>query len=594
MTDDKSNEAPKVACLTMPALGRVAQLGDLYDGRTDTFVPSITAFNSSLNAEKEPGDTSHPDYEVTQMNSVNIKFSSTDSLLDKLNSLDVKGNLSLSIMSGKIKASGYASYLNEEKRNFRQANFNLSYTYKSEHHQIRDLASLAKAQKVYLKNNKLWETIAPTHVVVGITWGAGFSINCEFANHDNKDKKKIEAGFELDISHGPVTVSGKVDGSKTAEEDEKKEAMTFNADCDVFDVSKHLPKDFDEARNMARELPSFVQKVNEGKGVPLTYILLSYDVLKKIMEAGNEPPILIEIEEDISNTCLTKVQHAEELIQRLNDLYDDMMLEKSIFTCSFEKEKYKGLAQLTNWLNETKSEFGKLFVSVKKGKEEAKKLVKLLQEKLDEKEMKNGKTFWDNAYDYREVWEKEITQKINFVKIFRKRGIPFLDTTESVTSLITDRLNKRLVVLYYTSYKEFLELGMECAATCGAFMKACKDLAFVDDGKPFFVVDGELHDNKHLLMEAKTVNVAYFDSQGTVKPKDIEKWKKDLAPEIEKKKAEQQKLQEEAERKKEEEKLEEERKKGDTDKKSKYVDIDSDSDTNSENDNDSDSDTNSE
>jgi len=131
---DEENKPPK--SLSFPALGRNAQLGDLYDAKTDTFIPGVNLFKTELKLDDH--------YKELTKSSVDIRYSQTDTLQQKLDLLDVKGEMRLTIGAAGHKIEGSAAYLNKQKESSREESLTLLTKAITKYQYIPDIKQLKK------------------------------------------------------------------------------------------------------------------------------------------------------------------------------------------------------------------------------------------------------------------------------------------------------------------------------------------------------------------------------------------------------------------------------------------------------------------
>jgi len=139
--------------LRRPALGQKVGLGNLYDGRTDSFIhrslfndtPPATIISTKENRTR--------DAQIVKANT----------LKDKLDHLGIEPDLAASIMSGLAPVAGSGHYLQSP---LRTTAMKLTHTTADE-----ELNLDAQQVRALLAPDILGASVA-THVVVGITWGA--------------------------------------------------------------------------------------------------------------------------------------------------------------------------------------------------------------------------------------------------------------------------------------------------------------------------------------------------------------------------------------------------------------------------------------
>ena len=133
--------AKQLKPLSMPALGRSARLGDLYDATSDQFILGINTFQNPLKPEE--GDVIE-----CKRPSLEFKHSRTNTLKEKLDHLKVSGEIMLSLMAGKFKIGGSASYLNDDKESAKEENFSVLVKTTTTYQCIPDIQQLLERKTI--------------------------------------------------------------------------------------------------------------------------------------------------------------------------------------------------------------------------------------------------------------------------------------------------------------------------------------------------------------------------------------------------------------------------------------------------------------
>jgi len=123
--------------LSFPALGRIARLGDLYNATTDTFIPGVNLFSAPLKLDDG-------DFEELELNSMDMRYSPTNTLKEKFDLLDVKGEIQLSVMTnvGTFRIGGSASYLCDDKESYNEEHLTLFTKAVTKYQHIKEITQL--------------------------------------------------------------------------------------------------------------------------------------------------------------------------------------------------------------------------------------------------------------------------------------------------------------------------------------------------------------------------------------------------------------------------------------------------------------------
>ena len=262
------DEGTSKGTITRQALGRIASLGDLYDARTDTFC-ATNMFKLQL-----PPDS--PSIVKTDIDSFATDIIVTSSFQEKLQKLDVSGELKMSLLCGMIDLGGLGGsgkYLKQEKTSFKSVESTLVHKITTVH---ESLALFNPDLKPNISVDALSHPSA-THVVVQIHWGANFAVTATHQNSENNKKKEIEGELkgQLEKLKAIASVSGGVEGGNKEEEISNWSKFSIKIFGDVLpDSSSEFPDTVDGALSMMRNMQQLIEKCNDGKGKPLSLSLI--------------------------------------------------------------------------------------------------------------------------------------------------------------------------------------------------------------------------------------------------------------------------------------------------------------------------------
>jgi len=254
------SERPPVRPIYRQALGRIARLGDLYDATTDNFC------KKSVFGQPLPPDS--PAISKTDNPYNDSRRYEVSTLEEKCRQLKVTGELQLSILAGMCEQiQGSAEYLTQKKNSFGTVTrIQISY--------IKTVTERLEVSHDHVKNYILKEAIhhpRATHVVVEIEWGA----NCVITTMERKYKveKKQEAEGVLGwIGSGLVKAGNYLSGNTNEAETEERTETSVEILGDV--LPDELPQTSAAAQDMMQSIPQLVQNCNDGKGKPLTYVMI--------------------------------------------------------------------------------------------------------------------------------------------------------------------------------------------------------------------------------------------------------------------------------------------------------------------------------
>ena len=415
------------AKISRAALGRFARLGDLYDARKDEFL--------SINGLKSP--LSEDDIFEDEANTTNVDFILTDSIDEKFDKLNIDAELSLSIMSGLIKLSGSAAYLNNQKSSAKSARMTLTYAVMTIHQEVEGIRSKVDKDCIDCED--------ATHIVVGIGWGAKCNITCEYESNENEDDLQVKGKLQAEIEKLKNALSAKgsasVDFSQRAKDTGAK--FSYHSNCDVSDLGKDIPSTFEGAMTVATTLPSVVLKTNDGKGVPVTYTMLSLNSLRKMCKMEQKINVICrQIESSKIKQCSQIMQKIDESRMQINDLVTNFVDNKNVIS----DQDFAAARDFQNRFEieeaRVKSALAKALVEFRSEKEEKLSAIDdVLQSFLDGDFSPNKIEDELRKYD-------RIKQKLRIISDLMKRNVLYLGRNATLELALHQNATKKVYVLY--------------------------------------------------------------------------------------------------------------------------------------------------
>ncbi|RGB22399.1 hypothetical protein C1646_776149 [Rhizophagus diaphanus] len=291
------------------SLGRGAFIGSLYNAASDTFCGTTILKSEYPNDSVRRADIPHAE----------ILYEYEDTYKEKFNKLDVGAELKLSVLAGLFTLEGSGKYLNDVKESFRAVRGTLIYKMTSVEENLdihRDNVKSCISTDVFSNNQNA------THVVIGIKWGAAMMASFECKDTNEESRSQVEGALKFHFEK--ITISG--ESHVDVDEGQSNIISRFSIKLlgDVVPNNKELPQSFDEARKVIAELPLYTKQYNNGKGVPIEYILYPLSELAKLLTQNfTIDSMVTELSEE---TILRVEQVFDELSeskQKLNDLYND-------------------------------------------------------------------------------------------------------------------------------------------------------------------------------------------------------------------------------------------------------------------------------
>jgi hypothetical protein len=192
---------------TVPALGNIALLGELYNENTSSFlgVQLYTPESIQKVITVVPRDPPNTDLQVYASNSYT----------DKASTIDIGGSLSLEILSGLVSVSGSASYLHDVKANTSQDSFAMTLKMLGREERIE----VGSTDLVAMTDNLKDSYAQATHYVSAIQYGGNAIISMVEITSQLTDDEKAAGSMEATLNDlgGKVSLTGSVDLNAVSE-----------------------------------------------------------------------------------------------------------------------------------------------------------------------------------------------------------------------------------------------------------------------------------------------------------------------------------------------------------------------------------------
>ncbi|XP_014833857.1 PREDICTED: stonustoxin subunit alpha-like [Poecilia mexicana] len=202
----------------------------------------------------------------------NFAISTSESTEAKYSSLDIKGSLKASVLSGTVEIAGSAKYLNDDKTSNRQARVTLSYLASTK---IQEL-SMDHLGEDNMKHPEVFEKELATHVVTAILYGAQAFFVFERDVSEKENVTEVQGDFKVALSKIPkVTGEAAVSGKTTSKEIKTAEGFTCKFYGDIF--LKETPVTFQDAIQVYQNLPQLLG-ANGENAVPMKVWMLPLTV----------------------------------------------------------------------------------------------------------------------------------------------------------------------------------------------------------------------------------------------------------------------------------------------------------------------------
>ncbi|XP_037388882.1 uncharacterized protein si:ch211-281l24.3 isoform X5 [Pygocentrus nattereri] len=332
------------------ALGRILELGMLYDCRSDSF--NSDAFLWDVNTLSSMRLSLHRPH-------TDVRIVEGKSLQERLKALDLTASLRASVVSGLVEVAGAAAYLKHPTQSQLQDRVTLHY---------RTSTRLDMLSHRLLRGGdplSMTSQNSATHVVVAVLYGAQaflvFDDKNESSEGSLKLKDKVKKNF-LSQSAGELLLS------------------LEKANC-FFELALYTDgedfnrlEDFDTAVKRFRSLQKLLEPQDE-RAVPLKVWLYP---LKKLVQTS--PHVVGSIKVDILDNAVDVLEHLE---RNINICLDMMSIYSNLGVNSWYPHLKDALSEFSSLMRKYQSDFQKRLAScIKTIREKGEKGEQILQDLL--------------------------------------------------------------------------------------------------------------------------------------------------------------------------------------------------------------------
>lgn len=248
-----------------PALGQRADLGFLYDARTDTFV-SRSLFNGAL-----------PEaiVSLTSNYASQIHILPSDSYQGKLNNLKIGPELGVSVLSGMVSVAGAAEYLGDLRNSNLIEQSSIRYVITT----IEEKLNFSNPElRAYLSLDPIQGSGA-THVLAGIGWGSQTILTAKHQLFHENDRQRVRGHIENEFKKFESrAMSSGTDFPYQNAQQGQNISLDITIRSDVLAESGHT-SDLQQGLDFLMEIPDRTAQIYGGQGVPLTYTLMPLELL---------------------------------------------------------------------------------------------------------------------------------------------------------------------------------------------------------------------------------------------------------------------------------------------------------------------------
>jgi GTPase SAR1 family protein len=469
-----------------PALGQFANIGCLYNARTDSFLPENVLTEIPYEA-----------VEITDLNRAETKIGYNDTYQEKFDKMAICPELMATVLAGAGSLQRSGGYLNEQLNSFPTAHRALHYSL----HTVQEKLNLFSNIQTKINASQLTHPEV-THIVTEIIWGANCIVSATrrlIPDEDpNASQKSLEKAFEVFEKDEAKDMSkarhftGQFQASDTNRDDHLEVRLysdfPFSSDCKVQDLSV--------AKKHIINLPSYLVEANDGKGTPITFSFLPIGFVSMIF--GIPPTVTVG---QPNPECLKKLVALLDSLsaaeRSLNEYYDRLKRNKFCIPSNHFIEVGNQIRYAGQGKSDLLMEYSRLVKPVREGTVDSGDIWRLL-ENFDQS---------DSSPKHLSSLVNKESEKIDFVDVAMSRGAEYIGyNEETVDSFLRKKEYGTVYIMFFNaqSMRSKVEWEGNCNLLFSLLQKGHCSVAVVDCDASGRQIDGASivhYDNGDLLTE---------------------------------------------------------------------------------------------
>ena len=280
--------------LEVPALGRPAKLGMLYNLRRDRLIPGISLWDDAT-LKTNVGQTQ-------QGGGCHYTVSLEDSITTKSYNLGIKSHLKLSLLGGMLEAGGAAKYIYDRTSSEQQARVTLTYSSTTHFEQM------TMEQISHIEHPTVFEDTEATHVVIGIDYGV--EANFIFDQYCTSNETIHDALLSMEVSVKAIPKpTATISASAKSSSKKKKMTCTFYGDVSL----SCIPSTYEEAISAYKELIT----LQENRSIPKKIYL---HPLCRLNTLYKHQPVIFSVNELLTTQIEEIMEYLHETEIKCQDL----------------------------------------------------------------------------------------------------------------------------------------------------------------------------------------------------------------------------------------------------------------------------------
>ncbi|XP_044163829.1 uncharacterized protein LOC114977292 [Acropora millepora] len=283
---------------------------------------SYDAQTSKAGIDIYPGNI---DTEETNVNQFNFEYRVIKSSEDTKDLLNISGALSLKVKAGLVSVSGSGKYLRDNKKTKDTTEVLAVLKCLTVSETMRGLPKLADD----VASGKITHGLG-THYARSITYGGELAASLSIKNTSSSKTLDIEGSASGAVNAMAVDVN--LDAQLKKLTAKCSDLSDISIKYYSTDFPSKAPTDLEELVKLLKRFPSRLEKINEGKGIPLQFELQPINYV--LQEEGPSVSNLFPFEVDQLEQYYDDLRAAQTQI----DLYQESNVDEDDEVSSFSKE----------------------------------------------------------------------------------------------------------------------------------------------------------------------------------------------------------------------------------------------------------------
>lgn len=283
---------------------------------------SYDAQTSKAGIDIFPGDIK---IEETNVNQFSFEYRVIKNSKDTKDLLNISGELSLKVKAGLVSVSGSGKYLSDNKKTEDTTEVLAVLKCLTVSETMRGLPKLVDD----VASGKIKYGLG-THYARSITYGGELAASLSIKNTSSSERLDIQGSVSGVVNAQVVDVSLKAQLEKLTSECSGLTDISIKYYS--TDLPSKAPTNLDELVNLIEGFPSRLEKINEGKGIPLEFEL--QPISTALQKEGPSVSNILPFKEDQLEQCYDDLCEAQ---TRIN-LYQESNLDEDDEVSSFSDE----------------------------------------------------------------------------------------------------------------------------------------------------------------------------------------------------------------------------------------------------------------